>query len=239
MPVIDCSDIGYRIDDTQILQNVNLKTDTNRLGVIGRNGSGKTNFARLLSGLVSPTQGTIYVDDINVAKNRRAALKLVGIAFQNPDHQILFPSVIEEISFGLRQLGCVKSEAEAKSEAMLMRFGLGHWRDSSVEPLSGGQKHLLCLMAVLVMQPKLLILDEPFVGLDIPTRMQLAEFLTDLPIALVQITHQREDLADYDEVIWFDKGSICKRGSPDQVLPAYHEAMILQGRRNDLVDLAS
>ncbi len=239
MAIINFTNVHYHIDDKKIIQDINLNTQTKRLGVIGRNGSGKTSFARLLSGLVAPTQGTVRIDDIDVAKDRRAALKQVGIVFQNPDHQILFPTVIEEIGFGLRQLGYTKSEAASKSEAILENFGLSHWRDSAVEPLSGGQKHLLCLIAVLVMQPSLLILDEPFVGLDIPTKMQLSHYLKDLPITLVQITHQCEDLQDYAEILWFDDGKVRMQGAPEQVFPAYEKSMTKQGRRNDLVDLAS
>ncbi len=238
MVSIDCSKVSYHIDDKVILQNITLKTKTRRLGIIGRNGSGKTSLARLLVGLIAPTDGAIRIKDIDITHHRRAALSLVGIVFQNPDHQILFPSVIEEISFGLRQSGMTKSEAEAKSEAMLARFHLSHWRDASVEALSGGQKHLLCLMAVLVMQPQVLVLDEPFVGLDIPTKMQLMDYCAALPITLVQITHQCEDVAEYDEVLWLDGGQVRMHGAPAQVLPAYRETMIAEGLGHDLVDLS-
>ena len=238
MPIIDCRGVSYHVDNKNIIQNVEIKTAARRIGIIGRNGSGKTSLARLLAGLISPTEGCVRLDGVDVAVDRRAALGLVGILFQNPDHQILFPTVIEEVSFGLRQSGMTKSEAESKSEAMLTRFALGHWRDVSVQALSGGQKHVLCLISVLAMQPQILVLDEPFVGLDIPTKMQLMQYFADLDMTLVHITHQCADIAEYDEVFWLDGGQVRMWGAPKAVLPTYEKAMIAEGQGYDLADIS-
>lgn len=104
---------SFTVAERRILSDLSVDLTAQRIGIIGRNGSGKTSFARLLSGLVEPSNGTVRIDGLDPAKDRRAALSLVGILFQNPDHQIIFPTVVEELAFGLRQLGLDDPEAAA------------------------------------------------------------------------------------------------------------------------------
>lgn len=226
-----------RINDRVILNELRFASSENRIGVLGRNGSGKSTLARLMAGLIEPDAGEVLINGTNPASDRKAALKEVGILFQNPDHQIIFPTVIEELAFGLTQLGQSKTEAEAQSLSTLERFGKSHWADSSVSILSQGQKHLLCLMAVAAMEPGLLILDEPFAGLDIPTRLQLTWHLSHYQGALLHITHDPRDLEGYDEVIWLDRGNIRMTGAVDEVVQKYETEMIELGGSDDLSHL--
>ncbi|WP_324293009.1 ATP-binding cassette domain-containing protein [Roseovarius pacificus] len=92
--------------------------------------------------------------------------------FQNPDHQIIFPTVEEEISLGLRQQDLLKQEAADRAAMTLSDFGKLHWASANISDLSQGQKHLVCMMAIIVMEPRLIILDEPFTGLDMQTKTQ-------------------------------------------------------------------
>ncbi|MCK0126841.1 energy-coupling factor ABC transporter ATP-binding protein, partial [Gelidibacter sp. F2691] len=206
------------------------------VGIIGRNGSGKTSFARLLSGLVKPGEGSVRIEGLDPSKDRRAALSLVGILFQNPDHQIIFPTVVEELTFGLRQLGLEDPEGAARIQ--LEKFGKAHWADSHVHGLSQGQKQLVCLMAVLAMAPRILVLDEPFAGLDIPTRMQLGRYLDRYDGTLVHVTHDPADLLGYDHVIWIEAGQLVQQGAPNEVLPAFTTQMKQQGESDDISDLS-
>ena len=222
---IRITDVSYQINGTAILQAVSFESVAKRIAILGRNGSGKSTLSRLICGLDQPSQGTIRIDNIDVYKDRRAALDMIGMIFQNPDHQIIFPTVIEEMKFGLTQMGFDKLEADRRAMAYLKTFGKADWRDRAISTLSQGQKKLLCLMAILAMEPKVIILDEPLAALDIPTQRQLTEILQSLPQTLVYITHDTAPIQDYDVAIWLDQGKIVETGSPETLLPKFIDEM--------------
>ena len=222
---ISITDVSYQINGTAILQAVSFESVAKRIAILGRNGSGKSTLSRLICGLDQPSQGTIRIDNIDVYKDRRATLDMIGMIFQNPDHQIIFPTVIEEMKFGLTQMGFDKFEADHRAMAYLKTFGKADWRDRAISTLSQGQKKLLCLMAILAMEPKVIILDEPLAALDIPTQRQLTEILQSLPQTLVYITHDTAPIKDYDVAIWLDQGKIVETGSPETLLPKFIDEM--------------
>ncbi|MFV0408554.1 MAG: energy-coupling factor ABC transporter ATP-binding protein [Paracoccus sp. (in: a-proteobacteria)] len=230
-------DVLFKIDDRPILDRLSVDISGRRVGVVGRNGSGKSTLAKLLAGLITPEQGKVSLNGIDPARDRKAALRQVGILFQNPDHQIIFPTVVEEICFGLRQLGLDKATAKREARAVLDQFGKANWVDAHVTALSQGQRHLLCLMAVAAMRPALIILDEPFTGLDIPTRMQLHRYLEAYQGSLINISHEPHDFEGYDQILWLDKGRVVKQGVTNDVLPAFYAEMTRQGGWDDLSDL--
>lgn len=229
---------GFAVPGKEILRGLDADLAVARLGVVGRNGSGKSTLARLVAGLIAPTAGTVEINGHDLAKDRKAALREVGILFQNPDHQIIFPTVLEEMAFGLMQQGQAKPEAEAEARAVLARFGKARWEEAHVTALSHGQKHLLCLMAVVAMGPGLLVLDEPYAGLDIPTKRQLARALERYKGTVLHISHDPDDLAGYDHVLWLEAGGIASQGPAAEVLPAYRDAMEARGAGDDLSDLS-
>ena len=235
---IELHDLEFTIEGKQILKGMTTSLTQRRVGIVGRNGSGKSTIARLIAGLVPPTSGSIRVNGLDLAKDRRAALKEVGILFQNPEHQIIFPTVGEEIAFGLEQQGTPKSAAKDAVKCTLKQFGLQHWQEAYIATLSQGQKHLVALMSVVAMEPKLLILDEPFAGLDIPTKAQMNRYLSLYKGSLLHITHDQRDLEGYDEIVWIDQGRIRLTGSHPEVMTAYLNAMQSQGEQDDLADLA-
>lgn len=235
---IEISDLEFAIEGRQILDRLSFRSDEAKIGIIGRNGSGKTTLARLLAGLIAPTQGNLRLAGVDVATDRKAALSTVGILFQNPDHQIIFPTVVEEVAFGLRQQGNNKAKAEALARSALDEFGKTHWAEANIQSLSQGQRHLVCLMAVLAMRPKVLVLDEPFAGLDIPTKMQLSRYLERADLRIVHISHDPDDLREYDLILWLDKGQICKQGAAKPVLDAYVEEMTRLGGGDDISHVA-
>jgi biotin transport system ATP-binding protein len=179
----------------------------------------------LICGLDRPNQGVIRINDIDVYADRRAALNTVGMIFQNPDHQIIFPTVIEEMIFGLIQMGVDKTVADQRAMSYLAKFGKSEWRDRAVSTLSQGQKKLLCLMAILAMEPKVIILDEPLAALDIPTQRQLTTILQSLPQTLIYITHDTAPVQNYDVAIWLEQGQVVETGSPDTVVPRFMDEM--------------
>ena len=237
LPDIDLSDIRYAPGGAVVLDGISLDLSARRIGVVGRNGSGKTSLARLMAGLLPADQGLLRIAGVDVAADRKAALGTVGILFQNPAHQIIFPSVEEELSFGLRQMGHSKAEAEAGVTAILAQFDKSHWPKAPIVELSQGQRQLVCLMAVLAMGPKVIILDEPFAGLDIPTAAQLQRVLAGLDQTLVLITHHPDTLQSYDHIVWIDEGRVAQQGTPAQVIPAFTERMLALGGGDDLSDL--
>ncbi|KJZ19173.1 energy-coupling factor ABC transporter ATP-binding protein [Loktanella sp. S4079] len=230
--------LSFSVTNKVILSDVSVETNAARIGIVGRNGSGKSTLARILAGLIAPTSGTACVNGHNLSKDRKAALTEVGILFQNPDHQIIFPTVNEEISFGLRQLGLSKDIAAQKTNEILTRFGKSHWAEAYINTLSQGQKHLVCLMAVTAMGPKAIILDEPFTGLDIPTKAQLNRYLNHYHGSLIHITHAPEDLKGYDHIIWLEQGKVEKSGPADAILPEYIQRMQTLGGLDDISDLS-
>ena len=108
---------GYSVGAKVILADLTLDLTEARIGIVGRNGSGKTSLLRLIAGLVAPTSGEVRVEGIDPAKDRKAMLRALGILFQNPDHQILFPTVGEELAFGLTQMGQAAPQARATVRA--------------------------------------------------------------------------------------------------------------------------
>lgn len=237
-PLIALRDVSYLPDDKPVLSGITLETDAKRIGIVGRNGSGKTTLARMIAGLVAPDKGTVRICSADVARNRKAALAAVGILFQNPDHQIIFPTVEEEIAFGLTQMGKNTAEVKASVAAILQRFGKAHWAEAAIHQLSQGQRQLVCLMSVLAMEPRVIVLDEPFAGLDIPTTRQLARVLDSLDVCLVMITHDPAMLDGYDRVLWIDAGRIVQDGPAGPVLAAFTEQMTQLGGGDDLSDLS-
>lgn len=230
-------DAGYAIAGRPILAGLNLDLAEQRIGIIGRNGSGKSTFLRLVAGLITPTTGRVEVDGYSPAADRKAMLSRIGILFQNPDHQIIFPTVGEELAFGLRQQGKDKAAAAQAVRALLARHGRSHWEPQAVTALSQGQRHFLCLLAVLAMQPRTILLDEPFAGLDLPTQARLARELADLPQRLILITHDPKALLGYDRVIWLEDGQVRDDGPVAPIIAAFTAEMVRLGDADADTDL--
>ncbi|WP_435259526.1 energy-coupling factor ABC transporter ATP-binding protein [Thioclava sp. FR2] len=221
-----------------VLQDINLHLTERRIGIIGRNGSGKSTLLRLIAGLIPASSGEVRVDGIDPSKDRKALLSRLGILFQNPDHQILFPTVAEELAFGLIQQGQTKSAAMVAARTRLKAEGKGGWADLSISTLSQGQRHWLCLLAVLMMEPDTILLDEPLAGLDLPTQARLARAFAALPQRLVTITHDPDLVKTADRVVWLEAGRVLAEGKPDKVLPGFMAAMHAYGLDDADADFA-
>ncbi len=205
-----------------VLHGISLELTEQRIGLVGDNGSGKSSLVRLFNGLLHPTSGRIQVNGVDPAVGAEAMANRVGFIFQNPDHQLIFPTVIEELGFGLRNLGRSGKEAEQAALAILARYDRQHWAKRPVHSLSDGQKQLVCILAVLLMEPELLVLDEPFSALDRPTRQALLALIATLPQQVVMISHDLETLAGFTRIIWLENGRVRRDGG-SEVLAAYRE----------------
>jgi biotin transport system ATP-binding protein len=220
---------SYAVAGKVILSGLSLTLTEARIGIVGRNGSGKSTLLRLMAGLIPATSGTVRVDGIDPARDRKAMLARLGILFQNPDHQILFPTVEEELAFGLHQMGHATGVARDAVRALLVSEGRAHWAAAPTQTLSQGQRHYLCLLAVLLMAPGTILLDEPLAGLDLPTQGRLARRLAALPQRLVTISHDPASVAGCDRVIWLDAGRVRADGPAGAVLAEFADEMARLG----------
>ena len=236
-PGIHLDRASVTLSGRPVLTDLTLSLTEARIGIIGRNGSGKTTLLRLIAGLIAPTTGTVRIDGFDPATDRKAALASLGILFQNPDHQILFPTVEEELAFGLRQQGRTETEALHAARQALATEGRTHWATAPTSTLSQGQRHYLCLMTVLLMQPRTILLDEPFAGLDLPTEARLTRRLATLPQRLITISHAPAAVAASDRILWIEAGRIMADGPPATVLPAFTAEMARIGERDADTDL--
>lgn len=235
---IEIAAASVRLGGRVVIDGLSLALGERRIGILGRNGSGKTTLLRLVAGLIAPDSGTVRVDGFDPHGDRRAAVAGLGILFQNPDHQILFPTVEEELAFGLLQQGAAKADATGRVAALLKAEGRAHWAKAPVTTLSQGQRHYLCLLSVLLMQPRTILLDEPLAGLDLPTQARLARRFATLPQRLVTITHDPEVLRGADRVLWLEDGRVVADGAPSDVLPAFTAEMARIGEADADADLA-
>nr|WP_250152517.1 ABC transporter ATP-binding protein [Ancylobacter radicis] len=203
------------------MDDVSLELTERRIGLIGTNGSGKSSLVRLLNGLLTPDSGRVIVHGIDAAEAPAELPRTVGFIFQNPDHQIIFPTVAEEIAFSLEQAGRSRREAREGAVPALARFGREGWAERPVHALSEGEKQLLCIIAVLVMEPAVIVFDEPFSSLDLPTRRRLETLIAALPQQVLMIAHEMDAFAGYDRLLWLHEGRVRLDGPPQEVLAAY------------------
>lgn len=220
---IEIRDITFTREGARVFDGLSLSLPERRIALVGRNGSGKSSLLRLLAGLAVPQKGRVTVAGVDVARDRRGALETVGILFQNPDHQIIFPTVIEEISFGLEQQGLTRAAARARAvEALADR---PDWAERLCHTLSQGQRQMVCLLAILAMGPRWILFDEPFASLDLPSTLRIEARIAALSQNVLTVTHDPARLSGYDRVIWLEEGRVAADGPPSVVLPAYAEAM--------------
>jgi len=223
--MIRATGLGVSIDGTRILEGVDVRLDQPRIAVIGANGSGKSTFARTLNGLVAPSEGSIEVAGIDVARDKKAARESVGFLFSNPDAQILLPTPVEDIELSLKAAGVPRGERTARALEELAARGLGDHAHQPAYSLSGGQKQLLALAAVLVRRPRVLVADEPTTLLDLGNTRMIGELLTGgVAEQVVIVTHDLELAARCDVALRFDAGRLAQVGEPAEVIDTYRAA---------------
>lgn len=217
--------VRFDEDEHDVLHNINLELTERRIGIIGANGSGKSTLARLINGLGSPTSGTVTVDGLDVDKKGAAVRKRVGFIFSDAENQIIMPRVKEDIAFSLRKQRLSRSEKDARVSAALHRFGLSKHAEQSPHTLSGGQKQLLALAAVLVTDPDVIIADEPTTLLDLSNRLRIQEEFRQLEQQLIVVTHDLDLISDFERVICIDNHSVAADGPGAEVIEFYTNLM--------------
>lgn len=208
--------------DRVAVDDVSVRLDHKRVGVIGSNGSGKSTFARMLNGLVRPSSGTVRVHGLDPARDGKQLRRRVGFIFSNPDAQIVMPTVIEDLAFSLRGRGLPRHEIDARVASTLQAFDLADHAEAPTHSLSSGQKQLLALGAILIGVPDLIVADEPTALLDASNSRKIGNhLLNEIPQQLVLVTHDLRLAARCDIVLRFEEGRLLEQGDPRTVIAHY------------------
>jgi len=205
----------------RVFESLTLALDEVRIGVIGDNGAGKSSLFRLVCGLDRPDAGRVRVHGCDTVADRRGLSRQVGLMFQNPDDQIIFPTVAEELAFSLTARGEPRAEARRQAHDFLARRGLAAWAGRAVGELSQGQRQQVCLLALLISQPVTLLLDEPFASLDLPSQARLSAQLAASGRQILVSTHMLSHVHDFERVLWLDQGAVRADGPGREVCEAY------------------
>ena len=221
-PVYD--DEGNRSGKNQVLKEISLEVQKGEwIAILGHNGSGKSTFARHINALLTPEEGTIWVDGIDTRNEDQIweVRRLAGMIFQNPDNQMIASVIEEDVAFGPENLGVDPKEIRARVDAALAAVDMRQYADRSPNKLSGGQKQRIAIAGVLAMKPECIVLDEPTAMLDPSGRREVMDTLErlnkDEKITILHITHYMEEAARADRVIVIDHGEAVLHGTPKEV----------------------
>lgn len=217
-------------DVTLALDDVNIEVEEGQfIAVLGHNGSGKSTFAKHLNALLTPSEGTVWVDgkDTSKEENILDIRKEAGMIFQNPDNQIVAGVVEEDVAFGPENIGVPTEEIWERVGKSLEAVGMTAYRYHSPNRLSGGQKQRVAIAGVMAMKPECIVLDEPTAMLDPNGRKEVIRTVHELNrvegITMVLITHYMEEVVDADRVIVMDDGHIVMDGTPKEIFSRVEE----------------
>ena len=212
----------------QAIKGVDIDIEEGQfVAILGRNGSGKSTLAKHMNALFFPTDGTVWVGDMDT-KDESHILDIrqtAGMVFQNPDNQIVSTIVEEDVGFGPENMGVPSKEIWKRVDESLKAVGMTAYRKDSPNHLSGAQKQRIAIAGVMAMRPRCIVLDEPTTGLDPQTRKLLWDVVSDLRrrenMTVFLTTHYMEEAADADYVVILDHGQIAAEGTPLQLKNAY------------------
>lgn len=232
--MISFSDVSFSYERSQpILESINFTINEGEsVGLIGANGAGKSTLMKILLGLLK-AEGTINVDGKEVCeKNLKEIRRTLGFVFQNSDSQLFMPTVIEDITFGLVNYGMRKDEAEVKADGILERLNIQDLKNRHNHNLSGGEKRMAAIAAVLAMEPKVLLMDEPTSTLDPYNRRLLINTVNSLPQTKIITSHDLDMIMDTcTRVILLSGGKIVSDGPAEKIL---RDRELLEAHRMEL-----
>ncbi|MBR3509843.1 MAG: energy-coupling factor transporter ATPase [Lachnospiraceae bacterium] len=193
------------------------------IAILGHNGSGKSTLAKHINAILSPKEGTVWVDGLDTAKeeNLWEVRQRAGMVFQNPDNQIIGQVVEEDVGFGPENMGVPTKEIWERVEESLRAVGMYEYRKYSPNKLSGGQKQRVSIAGVLAMHPKVIVFDEPTAMLDPGGRKEVIRAARGLNqvegVTIILITHYMEEIVHADQVFVMDHGKIAMQGTPREI----------------------
>lgn len=215
---------------TTALDHVDLDVKPGQfIAILGHNGSGKSTLAKHINALLQASEGTIWVDGMDVSKedNIIPVRKSAGMVFQNPDNQIIASVVEEDVAFGPENIGVPSEEIWERVEHSLKAVGMSKYRTHSPNKLSGGQKQRVAIAGVVAMEPKCIVFDEPTAMLDPNGRREVIATAHELNrkkgVTILLITHYMEEVVNADYVYVMEKGKIIMDGTPREIFSRVEE----------------
>ena len=206
------------------VNDVNLDIEAGDfVAVLGHNGSGKSTLAKQMNALLIPSEGTMWVDDMNTAKEPELwkIRQRAGMVFQNPDNQIIGTVVEEDVGFGPENMGVPTEEIWKRVDDSLKKTGMTAYRYASPNKLSGGQKQRVAIAGVVAMRPSCIVLDEPTAMLDPNGRREVLEAVSELNqkenVTVILITHYMEEVIHANKVYVMDRGNVVMQGTPREI----------------------
>ena len=228
--MLELNNICFERDNKKILNHINLKIDTNMfIAITGPNGSGKSTLAKHINALLAPSDGTIWVDGMDVSKEENVipVRKSAGMVFQNPDNQIIANVVEEDVGFGPENIGVPTDEIWQRVDYALRAVGMTKYRTHSPNKLSGGQKQRVAIAGVVAMEPKCIVFDEPTAMLDPNGRKEVIATAHELNkkkgVTIILITHYMEEVVGADHVYVMEKGRVVMDGTPREIFSRVDE----------------
>ncbi len=220
-PLVEVRGLRYRYEDgTAALNGVDFRLERGEtVALLGANGSGKTTFVLHLNGLLSG-EGSIEICGLPMEKKYLAEIRAkVGLVFQDSDSQLFMPTVLEDVAFGLLNLGMDVREATERAKAVLETVGMSAKANRAPYHLSAGEKKKVAIAGILAMNPEILVLDEPTTFLDPPGQRALAELLGNLPQAKILVTHNISfAMALCNRAVFFAEGKITGEGTVEEIV---------------------
>jgi energy-coupling factor transport system ATP-binding protein len=210
-------------DAVPALRDLRLEIEPGQLvAIIGHNGSGKSTLVKLLSAVLYPTEGNVYVDGVPVDKEHRWDVRRkVSVVFQDPDDQLIMNRVLDDVAFGPENLGLAREEIEERVRSSVRMLGLEEIGGRLIEDLSPGQKQRVAIAGALAMRPLFLILDEPTSLLPVPVAMRLISTVRDLVLrenmGVLHVTHSMYEAVLFERVVVMDAGRVILDGPPAEV----------------------
>ena len=215
---------------TTALDHVDLEVEPGQfIAILGHNGSGKSTLAKHINALLSPSEGDLWVDgmDVSEEENVMPVRRTAGMVFQNPDNKIVASVVEEDVGFGPENIGVPTGEIWDRVNRSLKAVGMTKYRTHSPNKLSGGQKQRVAIAGVVAMEPKCIVFDEPTAMLDPNGRKEVIETAHQLNkekgVTILLITHYMEEVVGADYVYVMEKGNIVMQGTPREIFSQVEE----------------
>lgn len=212
------------------IDNVDIEVNKGEfVAILGHNGSGKSTMAKHINAILTPTEGTVWVNGMDTKNEDKIwdIRQTAGMVFQNPDNQIIATVVEEDVGFGAENLGVPTEEIWKRVEESLRAVGMLEYRTHSPNKLSGGQKQRVAIAGIMAMKPECIVLDEPTAMLDPIGRKEVIQTVMELnkreKVTVLLITHYMEEVIHADNVIVMDQGKVVMQGTPREIFSRVEE----------------